>query len=1055
MTASPTAAAARPPFDAVIFDLDGVVTNTALVHQAAWKEAFDRILQDPRIPGTADRSPFTKADYRTYVDGLPREEGVLKFLASRGVRIDRGSEGDEPGTWTAFGLGGLKNRLFLERLRQDGVQTYPGTLQLLQRLADAGVPMGVVTSSRNASSVLDAAGIPDFFGVILDGAAAAKLGLRGKPAPDVFLAAAFRLGVSPSHAVVVEDSVAGVQAARRGGFGLVVGIDRSGTRRELEAAGARAVLNDVSELDLGLVAGDPWQLTYEGFDGGHEGHREALTTLGNGYFAVRGAAPEGGDFRYPGMYLAGVYNRVAAEAAGEVLVEEHLVNAPDCLPLDLRVGRGQWWSAGGLAVLRERRTLDLHRAVLERWLLLETADKRRMEIVQSRFVSMAEPHLMVLDMLVTPLGWSGAVEVRSGVNAGVRNANTPDPSSGQGIHLVDRTGATQPEEIAVVEAETTQSLIRIAAAFRTRVAGQPDGGRPGRKGAFHFRTFQVPLADGTPARISKTVAVVTSRDRAISSAASAARGVLERTGGDVDALLAAHLKAWHRELHPFLVDIDAPVQVRLVLNLHIFHVLQTLTRHTAELDAGVTARGLHGEGYRGHVFWDELFVLPLLTARTPDVARALLDYRWRRLPAARHAAAVLGLAGAKFPWQSGSDGTEETPKWLYNNRSGRWVRDHSHLQLHAGLAVAFNAWQYYQATNDKAWLFRRGAELVIDVARFFTSRSQYSQDTGRYHLRGVVGPDEYHTGYPGSPDPGLDDNAYTNVMAAWACLRAAEIVQTVQGDEMGELMERLDITEEEVAGWVQVGRAMFVPFHTDGVLSQFAGYEQLEELDWERYRETYDNIERLDLILEAEGDETNRYKLAKQADVLMLPYLLGQEGLLTLLGELGYAFTSEQLNRTIEYYLARTAHGSTLSRVAHASVLSALDADRAWDSFREALDADLDDTQHGTTRAGIHLGAMAGTIDVIQRSFAGLRLSGDTLVFAPNLPTGLRAVAFEVRYRGHHLHIELRDGQINIASAPGDAGPISVRVNGTDTALPAGEARSFQLPATSEGSAAS
>jgi beta-phosphoglucomutase family hydrolase len=1052
MTASPTAAAARPPFDAVIFDLDGVVTNTARTHRAAWKEAFERILHDPRVPDTADRSPMSKADYRAYVDGLPREEGVLKFLAARGVTVERGTERDEPGAWTAHGLGALKNRLFLEHLRTDGVRTYPGTLQLLQRLSDAGVPTAVVTSSRNASFVLDAAGISDRFTVVLDGGAAARLGLRGKPTPDVFLAAAFRLGVSPSHAVVIEDSAAGVQAARRGGFGLVVGIDRNGARRDLEAAGAGAVLNDVGELDLGLVLGDAWRLSYEGFDAGHEGHREALTTVGNGYLAVRGAAPEGGGpASYPGMYLAGVYNRVAAEAGGEAVVEEHLVNAPDCLPLDLRVGGGPWWSEGGMAVVLEHRSLDLHRAVLERRLLLEAPGGQRMEVVQVRFASMAEPHLLVLDTTITPLGWSGTLDVRSGVNAGVRNANIPGPASGEGVHLVDKTGteAAVGEApgggISIVEAETTQSRIRIAVAFRTCVAGGTEG-RQGQSGAFHFRTFEVPVADGTPTKVGKLVAVATSRDRAVSSPVSGAVAVLERAGQDTGALLAAHHAAWHRELRPFLVDIDASGQVRLVLNLHIFHVLQTLTRHTAELDAGVTARGLHGEGYRGHVFWDELFVLPLLTSRTPDVARSLIDYRWRRLPAARHAAAAAGFRGAMFPWQSGSDGTEETPRWLYNDRSGRWVRDHSHLQLHAGLAVAFNAWQYYQATNDVPWLLGRGAELIVEVARFFCSRAEYSESTGRYHLRGLVGPDEYHTGYPSSPEPGLDDNAYTNVMAAWACLRAADIATAFRGGEAGELALRLGVTEDEVAGWTRLGRLFFVPFHPDGVISQFAGYWELAELDWDRYRETYDSIERLDLILEAENDATNGYKLAKQADVLMLPYLLGRDGLISLLAELGYTLTVDQFNRTVEYYLDRTAHGSTLSRVAHASVLAALDADRAWDSFREALDADLDDTQHGTTRAGIHLGAMAGTIDVVQRSFAGLRLSGDALVFAPNVPNGLRSVAFEVRYRGHHLTVRLKDGRMRIASAPGDAAPVRLNVGGAHTSLSAGQTREFRVP---------
>ncbi|MEE9096944.1 HAD-IA family hydrolase [Pseudarthrobacter phenanthrenivorans] len=1061
MIASPTAAAAKPPFDAVIFDLDGVVTNTAVVHQAAWKDAFDRILRDPRVPAGANRAPLSRADYLTFIDGMPREEGVVRFLAARGVQLDKGRETDGAGTWTGFGLGAWKNELFLQHLRDDGVESYPGTIELLQRLADAGVPTAVVTSSRNAAVVLQAAGIHDLFTAVMDGTTAAGLSLQGKPAPDVFLAAASRLGVVPSHAVVVEDSAAGVEAGRRGGFGLVVGIDRTGNRRLLEAAGAHTVLNDVGELDLGQVIGNAWHLAYEGFDPVHEGHREALTTLGNGYMGVRGAAPEGGPFSYAGMYLAGVYNRVRAMAAGEVLLEEHMVNAPDCLPLDLRLTGGTWWSQGGWTVVRERRGLDLRRAVLERRLLLESADHRRLEVVQTRFASMAEPHLLVLETVVTALGWSGEVEVRSGINAGVRNANLPERAEGSDVHLADRTSTLgprpdlPPDAATVVEVETTQSLVRIAAASRTYLSQEAAGTEDGRKGLFHFRSFRIFLQAGSAVRITKTVAVVTSRDRAISSPETGARAVLERTGADFGALLAAHEEAWRRELRPFLVEIDAPVQVRLVLNLHIFHLLQTLTHHTAELDAGVTARGLHGEGYRGHVFWDELFVLPVLTSRTPDIARSVIDYRWRRLPAARDAAAAQGLAGAKFPWQSGSDGTEETPKWLYNDRSGRWVRDHSHLQVHSGLAVAFNAWQYFQATGNKIWLLQKGAELVIEVARFFRSLADYNQQGGRYHLRGVVGPDEYHTGYPGRDKPGLDDNAYTNVMAAWVCSQAAGILSFLHGSERAGLMERLGVTDEESAGWAHMGTAMYVPFHSDGVISQFEGYADLKELDWEQYRDRYGDIERLDLILEAENDATNCYKLAKQADVLMLPYLLGHEGLVTILQRLHYGFTREQLNRTIEYYLARTAHGSTLSRVAHASVLAGLDADRAWDSFREALDADLDDTQHGTTRAGIHLGAMGGTIDVVQRSFAGLRFSGETIVFAPNLPTGLRAVAFEVLYRGHRLRVHLKDGRMSIASAPGDAGPIKVHVYGTDVVLPPGRTRHFPLPARAPGVAAS
>lgn len=1052
MKGSPTAAAAKPPYDGVIFDLDGVVTITATVHQRAWKDAYDAIIHDARFPADADHRAFTPNDYFTLLDGKPREQGLTDLLASRGVRIPPGLPSDPTGEWTAFGLGALKNKAYLARLRDDGVQTYPGTVQFLANLKAAGVPVALVTSSRNATAILAAAGMADTFAVVLDGTAATTLGLPGKPSPDVFLEAARRLKVLPKRAVVIEDSVAGVQSAHRGGFGLVVGIDRLGTRNELEAAGANVVLNDVSELDLGLVMGDPWKLIFEGTDPDHEGHREALTTLGNGYMGVRGAVTEiHRRTRYPGLYLAGVFNRVSVGIGQETVLEEHMVNGPDCLPMDLRLEGSPWWSRDGLETVHERRTLHMDKAVLKRRLVLGSPDGRRLEVRETRFVSMADPHLLAIKTRIRPLGWSGLIGVRVGVNVGIRNANIPEPPLTGRNHLIDRTtldGAGRgPGTTLMVEAETSQSQIRLAVGLRVELAGT--NGTPGSKGAFHFRTFEAHCADGAAVTVTRIVAVATSRDRPISSAGTAAAASLERAGCDFDKLLRAHQSAWQRMVRPFLVHLDAPAQVQLVLNLHLFHVLQTLTLHTTELDVGVPARGLHGEGYRGHVFWDELFVLPVLTSRTPAVARALLDYRWRRLPAARQAAAQHGMPGARFPWQSGSDGREETPQWLYNARSGRWVADHSHLQMHVGLAVAFNAWQYFEATNDVAWLSQKGAELVVEVARYFAAVAEYDPGDHRYHIRGVVGPDEYHTWLHGHGNPGLDDNAYTNVMAAWVWGCAAGIPETFSGHELADLLERLGITEQEVIRWGRLSRTVFVPFAEDGIISQFAGYDQLEELDWDKYRQQYENIERLDLILEAEGDDVNRYKLAKQADVLMLPYLLGRQGLISFLGRLGYDLQQEQLDRTIEYYLARTAHGSTLSRVAHASVLAALDPERAWDSFREALDADLDDTQHGTTKAGIHLGAMAGTIDVVQRSFAGLRLDRRGLSFTPNMPHGLRSVSFHVTYRGHLMDIQLKDGRIRISSAAGDAPPVRVTVHDQTVMLACGHSRSFRLESTS------
>lgn len=1051
MTESLTVAATLAPVDAVIFDLDGVVTDTAELHAAAWRELFDAVLQDDRISQDARRDPFKDSDYLRFVDGRTREDGVVTFLASRGVTLPAGEPSDKPGEWTAFGLGARKNGIFEEMLRLRGVPVFPGTLALLERLRAGNIPVALATASRNAHAVLAAAGLQDAFDLVVDGNTTSRLGLAGKPDPALFLYAVRELGVAPGRAVVIEDAVAGVEAGHRGGFGLVVGIDRAGHRAELEAAGADVVLEDVSELDLGLVIADPWQLVYEGFDPAHEGHREALTTLGNGYMATRGAAPEHrkDSVHYPGTYLAGVYNRLTSVIQGQETEDEHMVNVPDWLPLDLCIEDGGWWSEGGLRLRSERRTLDLKRALLTREAVLEDDAGRQLNVVQRRLVSMAEPHLAALETTLTAVGWDGQVSIRSGCDTAVTNSNVAVEALLSNRHLTDvlvsEPGGGPGTATQVVLVQTSQSRIGIALAIRTDVPASLLPGRHEEFGGLFVHRFDAALRDGTPATVTKTVAVVTSRDHAISSPGTAALDILKRSVGGFQLLRANHEAAWAGLLRPFIIEFDASPQAQLILNLHVFHLLQTISAHTAELDAGVPARGLHGEGYRGHIFWDEQFVLPLLTSRLPAVTRALLDYRWRRLGTARDAAGTAGLKGAMFPWQSGSDGREETPKLLFNSRSGRWVPDYSHLQRHSGLTVAYNAWQYFEATQDRAWLTHHGAEIIVEVARLFASMAKYDPAEGRFHIRAVVGPDEYHTGYPGDPGGGLDDNAYTNVMAAWVCDQAVWIMSSVRGFDMDDFRERLAVTDDEIEDWKQLGLRVFVPFHGDGLISQFAGYGDLKELDWDHYRRKYRDVQRLDLILEAEGRSTNDYQLAKQADVLMLLYVLGEDQLIAFLRRLGYVITSAQVANTVDFYLARTAHGSTLSRVAHASVLAQIDPERAWATFREALDADLDDTQGGTTRAGIHLGAMAGSIDVVQRSFAGLRITRDALDFSPRLPAELRRVTFNVRYRDQLLAVHLEKERLRVSAAPGDASPVLVRLGSEHVLLHAGRDHEFHL----------
>ncbi|MDT3727758.1 beta-phosphoglucomutase family hydrolase [Streptomyces sp. DSM 41972] len=231
--------------DACLFDLDGVVTRTAVVHAAAWKEMFDAFLRERDGEGFA---PFTAADYDAYVDGRPRADGVRTFLASRGVELPEGGLDDPPAAATVHGLGNRKNELLLARIRTDGVEPYDSTLTYLHTVRARGLRTAVVSSSANCRDVLRSVDAEDLFDVRIDGVVAAERGLPGKPAPDTFLAAARELGVEPARAAVFEDALAGMDAGRAGRFGYVVGVDRVGQADALYAHGADTVVTDLSEL---------------------------------------------------------------------------------------------------------------------------------------------------------------------------------------------------------------------------------------------------------------------------------------------------------------------------------------------------------------------------------------------------------------------------------------------------------------------------------------------------------------------------------------------------------------------------------------------------------------------------------------------------------------------------------------------------------------------------------------------------------------------------------------------------------------------------------------
>jgi trehalose/maltose hydrolase-like predicted phosphorylase len=413
-----------------------------------------------------------------------------------------------------------------------------------------------------------------------------------------------------------------------------------------------------------------------------------------------------------------------------------------------------------------------------------------------------------------------------------------------------------------------------------------------------------------------------------------------------------------------------------------------------------------------------VYIFPFYNAHFPEITRALLMYRYRRLSGARKYARENGYQGAMYPWQTADDGDEETQIVHYNPVSDHWGPDLSRRQRHVSIAIFYNVWRYWERTGDTDFLEQYGAEMMLEIARFWASAAKYEEDSRRYHIEGVMGPDEYHEKYPGRSDEegGIKDNAYTNILTVWLLERTLEMLDRIPAAIFQELVRKTGFDQSEMPKWHRIIRSMAVTFR-EHIISQFDGYRTLPELDWDKYRKKYPNIERMDRILKAEGDSPDKYKVSKQADTLMAFYLLQPEEVQRIMNQLGYAVDDGRklLKDNYEYYVGRTSHGSTLSKVVHAAISKDIQSKEVtWEWFMQALRSDVYDTQGGTTLEGIHCGVMAGTLWVILRNFAGLTIFGDTVSLSPALPDHWRRLKFSVLHRGVLHRFEITRDRIQV-----------------------------------------
>jgi trehalose/maltose hydrolase-like predicted phosphorylase len=782
--------------------------------------------------------------------------------------------------------------------------------------------------------------------------------------------------------------------------------------------------------------GPRFQISFDAYDPADERRREALLALGNGFLLTRGCATDAlaDRYRYPGTYRAGCYDRLATEVEGDLVEHDSIVNLPNWLPLTFRrKGDTEWFALDRVNILDYRHVLDLAKGVTRRSVLVEDGGGRRTRLREDRFVSMARPHLAALRLELSAENWSGEIEVLSALDGTVTKSNVERYKRFDNRHLVPVGSRVIEPNLLLLEVETRQSRVRIAIAVRTHETGGNFAFYKTRRSSSSIAGYGIcSLSSGKAVIIEKTVAVVTSRDPTISEPVETARRTVQ-LAPSFSGLRSAHEEAWSQLWRRSAMEI-AQRNIANATALHWFHILQTISPHTEALDVGFPPHGWQ-EGYHGQIFWDDVLIFPALSVRFPHLARALLLYRYRRLEDARREARRAGYRGAMFPWRSAGSGQDATPRYQLNLISGRFMRDHTRLQRHIGAAIAFNIWHYYLATGDRDFIREQGAEMLFEIARFWASIARLNPDCGRYEICGVIGPDEFHDAYPRADGLGINNNAYTNVMAAWTLWRALDLLADLPAAHRDALCRHLHLDAAELALWDEISRRMRVVFHDDGIISQFEGYERLKEPDLGQLNRNYPG-ERADWVLEAKGDDVNSYQITKQADALMLYHLLPGEELCAILRRLGYGLGPEQLRRTAAYYSARTTHDSSLSRVVHAGALARLNPAQSWHFFLQSLQPDMEPCNSSTSEEGLHLGAMAGSIDVIQRHYLGLGFELDAIKLDPAPPSKLGPVKLAFEYRQEDFTLEWTGSRLKIAASPDNRTSARVRHHGRYEILP-------------------
>lgn len=731
---------------------------------------------------------------------------------------------------------------------------------------------------------------------------------------------------------------------------------------------------------------DPaWVFIEEGFDPLRESSVESRFAISNGFLGVRGgrATTRGARWVVPARtYVAGLFDTPDTEYA-----TPGLVPAADWLQLRLLVDGEPLVRHPG-EVRSHRMTLDVRRGAL-------LSESSRLKTVG---LNVHLQSLRLVSMSARPLGLQ---LINMTVETGVVDVTVEASFAGVGLGLAsDRLD----QDLGVWHTAHSGKGLGMATAASIQI----DGREISSKALGQFKwTWSWKTQPGQTMLFERSVAIVRSDTKGVDPGREARDqlGLGQRIGWR--GVLAAHEAAWATRWKLSDITVEGDPKAQKALRFALYHLNSAANPDDEHVSIG--ARALTGDDYRGHVFWDtEIFLLPFYTLTWPEAARALLMYRFHTLDAARAKASGMGWKGAFYAWESADTGAEMTPTQAVGPDRKIIKILCGTQEQHISADVAYAVWHYWEATGDEGFLLEAGAEILLETGRFWASRAQPEADR-LCHIRGVIGPDEYHEH--------VDDNAFTNVMARWTIHRAIDVATLLREhwpDRWAGLAGRLKLGEAELGKWRIVADTIATGLDPKtGLFEQFAGYFALEDIDLAAYA---GRSVPMDVVLGRE--RTQRSQVVKQADVVALLGLLPEE------------FAGDSGPANFRYYEHRCSHGSSLSRAMHGLTAARLGAtDAALRYFMETADIDLSDAKVAID-GGVHIAALGGIWMMAVFGFAGLSVNADGIALDPHLPAGWLSLAFSVQWRRRMLKIRVEQARTRIEATLEAGEPMTIFIGG-------------------------